>query len=77
MIYMVKRGKPLIRYYDCTCPRCECNFVATSDDFTDEFSSVYTNKWFILCPNCQELVSQTKSCVEISAARFDDIVEGV
>lgn len=73
MIHIVRRGKPLTQYYDCTCPSCECNFVATSDEFTDEFSPSYN----ILCPNCQKLIPQTNYCVEISAARFDDIVEGV
>jgi hypothetical protein len=51
--------------------------VATSEDFTDEFSPFYKTEWTILCPNCNELVSQAKYCVEISAARFDDIVAGV
>jgi hypothetical protein len=78
MIHIVRQGKPSIHYYDCTCPGCECNFVATSEDFTDEFSApFYKKEWSILCPNCQKLFPQTNYCVEISAARFDDIVEGV
>lgn len=77
MIHIVRQGKPSTHYYDCTCPGCECNFVATSDEFADEFSPLYKKEWFILCPNCQELIPQTNYCVEIPAARFDDIVEGV